>query len=94
MFSKPKIHQTIDIIVVDIPDNYFVFLRRDWSVMLNVYFSTNWSHLWIPFNGKTNQIRIEREIYMKHMVTDLNGPNEPVIFNNSILGNYSYDTYF
>jgi len=31
---------------------------------------------------------------MKHAVTDLNDPNEPVMFNNSILGNYSYDTFF
>jgi hypothetical protein len=34
------------------------------------------------------------EKYMKHVVTDLNDPNEPVMFNNSILGNYSYDTFF
>ena len=31
---------------------------------------------------------------MKHVVTDLNDTNEPVMFNNSILGNYSYDTFF
>jgi hypothetical protein len=30
---------------------------------------------------------------MNHMVTNLNDPNEPVMFNNSILGNYSYDTF-
>jgi hypothetical protein len=31
---------------------------------------------------------------MKHIVTDLNDPNEPVLFNNSILGNYCSDTFF
>jgi hypothetical protein len=31
---------------------------------------------------------------MKHVVTDLNDPNEPIMFNHSILGNYSYDTFF
>ena len=31
---------------------------------------------------------------MKHVVTDLNDPNELVMFNNSILGNYSYETFF
>lgn len=36
---------------------------------------------------------------MKYVVTELNGPNEPVMFTNSILGNYSFDvcaikTYF
>jgi hypothetical protein len=94
MSANPKVHQTIDIIVVDIPDNYGMLLSRDWSTMLNGYFATDWSHLWLPYNGKMNQIRIDRERYMKHVVTDLNDPNEPVMFNNSILGNYSYETFF
>jgi hypothetical protein len=36
--SNPKIHQTIDIIVVDIPNNYDMLLSKDWFVMLNGYF--------------------------------------------------------
>jgi hypothetical protein len=71
-----------------------MLLRRDWSAMLKGYFSTDWSHLWLPYNGKPNQIRVDRERYMKHVVTDLNDPNEPVMFNHSILGNYSYDSFF
>ena len=31
---------------------------------------------------------------MKHMVTDLNDPNETIIFSRSILGNFSFDTFF
>jgi hypothetical protein len=31
---------------------------------------------------------------MKHVVTNLNDPNEPVMFNHSILGNYSFETFF
>jgi hypothetical protein len=61
MYSNPKIHQTIDIIVVDIPDTYGILLRRDSSATLKGYFSTDWSHLWIPYNGNPNQIRIVRE---------------------------------
>jgi len=30
---------------------------------------------------------------MKYVVTELNDPNEPVMFTNSILGNYSFDIY-
>ena len=89
MYANPKIHHTIDIIVVEIPDNYGMLLSRDWFVMLKAYFPIDWSHLWIPYNGKLNQIKIDREGYMKHMVTDLNDPNEPMMFNNSILGNHS-----
>ena len=31
---------------------------------------------------------------MKHTVTDLNDPNEPVMFSNSILGNFYFDRFF
>ena len=31
---------------------------------------------------------------MKHMVTDLNDTNELIMFSNSILGNFFFDTFF
>ena len=31
---------------------------------------------------------------MKHMVTGLNDPNKPVMFSNSILGNFCFETFF
>ena len=31
---------------------------------------------------------------MKHMTTDLNDPNELVMFPNSILGNFCFETFF
>ena len=31
---------------------------------------------------------------MKHMVTDLNDRNEPVMLSNSILGTFYFDTFF
>lgn len=93
MSTNPKIHQTIDTIMVDIPHNYGICLSRYWSAMLNGCYSIGWSHLWIPFNRKLDHIKIYREGYIKHVVTDLNDPNEPVMFNNLILGNYSYDAF-
>jgi hypothetical protein len=75
--SNPKVHQFIDIIVVDIPEVYGMFLSRDWSEQLHGYFATDWSHLWLPENGKPNKIRVNRERYLKFMVRDLNDPNEP-----------------
>ena len=44
-----------------------------------------WSHLWFPYKGRPNQIKILREPHMKHNVTQLEGKNEPV---NFVLGNY------
>jgi hypothetical protein len=69
--SNPKVHQVIDIIVVDIPEVYGMFLSRDWSEQLHGYFATDWSHLWLPENGKPNKIRVNRERYLKFTVTDL-----------------------
>ena len=71
-----------------------MILSRDWSEKLNGYFATDWSHLWLPFKGQRNKIKVERERYMKHTVTDLIDPNEPVMFSNSILGNLCFDTLF
>ena len=71
-----------------------MILSRDWSEKLNGYFATNWSHLWLPFKVQPNKIKVEHEQYMKHTVTDLNDPNEPVMFSNSTLGNFYFDTFF
>jgi tetrahydromethanopterin S-methyltransferase subunit F len=49
MSANPKVHQTIDIIVVDIPDNYGMLLSRDWSAMLNGYFATDLVPSMAPF---------------------------------------------
>jgi hypothetical protein len=75
--SNPKVHQVIDIIVIDIPEVYGLFLSRDWSEKLHGYFATDWSHLWLPENGKPNRIKVNREHYLKFTVDDLNDPNEP-----------------
>lgn len=31
---------------------------------------------------------------MKHTITTLEAPNEPIMFINNILGNYYFDTFF
>jgi len=49
--SNPKVHQIIDIIVVDIQEFYGLFLSRGWSEKLHGYFSTDWSYLWLAENG-------------------------------------------
>jgi hypothetical protein len=49
--SNSKVHKTIDIIVIDTLEAYGVILSRDWSAKLNGYFSTDWSHIWLPYKG-------------------------------------------
>jgi ribonuclease HI len=92
--SNPKVHQVIDIIVVDIPEVYGMFLSRDWSEQLHGYFATDWSHLWLPENGKPNKIRVNRERYLKFTVTDLNDPNEPYTPPADSPEVQGIDTYF
>ena len=58
------------------------------STKLNGYFTTDWSHMWLPFNNVQNQIKVLREPHMKYNVTQLEGKNEPVNFSSSVLGNY------
>jgi len=91
--SNPKVRQVIDILVVDIPEFYGLILSRDWSEKLHRYFSTDWSHMWLPYNGKPNQIKVERELHQKYIVTELEGENEAITYNSSIKGNYSVDSF-
>jgi ribonuclease HI len=92
--SNPKVHQVIDIIVVDIPEVYGIFLSRDWLEQLHGYFTTDWSHLWLPENGKPNKIRVNREHYLKFTVTDLNDPNEPYTPSADTPEVQGMDTFF
>ena len=64
-----RVCQYIDIVVVDIPDAYGLVLSKDWSARLEGYFASNWSHLWFPFKGCPNQIKVLREPQMKYNVT-------------------------
>ena len=80
--------------VANIPVVYGLFLSRDWYQGLNCFFATNWSTLWFPKNGKSNQIKIRKQRYLRHTVTEQHDPNEPIIFHDLIMGNYMYDIDF
>ena len=49
--------------------------------------------MWLPYNGNPNQIWVDHEKFMKHTIIDLEGINEPVSFNNDIIGNYSEESF-
>ena len=97
LLSNLKVHQVIDNVVIDIPEVYGLFLRRYWFEQLQNYFTTDWSHLWLPGNDQPNKIRINRECYLKYTVTDLNDSNEhfTIVLNtieaqgmNTFFGNF------
>jgi len=49
--------------------------------------------MWLPYNGKPNQIKVERDLHQKYIVTELEGNNEAITYNSSIIGNYSVDSF-
>jgi len=92
--SNPNVHHIIDIVVVDIPEVYGMFLSIDWSEKLHAYFSTDWSHLWLPVNGQPNKLRINMEHYLKYIVIDLNYSNEPFVPGVNALESQGMNTLF
>ena len=88
------IDQTIDTIATDIHKSYGLLLSRDWSWNINGYFATGWSHLWLPWNGRVNQIGIDSEKYRKHTLTSFNSPSDPSKNDAPILGNYTLKYFF
>lgn len=50
--------------------------------------------MWLPYKRKPNQIKIDREKHMTHTVTEFEQENQPIAFNNNILGNYSSKSFF
>ena len=85
LYSNLKVCQIIDTLVVEILEFYGLILSMNWYEKLHGYFATDWSHMWLPYNGKTNQIFVDREKHMKYSLTDFDEENEPIVFTNSIL---------
>lgn len=83
--SNPRIQHFIDIFVVDIPDGYGMVLGRDWTRRLNGFFATDFSHIWLPWKGIPNQIRIESTPRLKLMITEY-GENNEILFCETDLG--------
>ena len=88
LFADPRVFQFIDVMLVDIPEAYGLILSRNWSMKLNGYFATDWSHMWLPYNNTQNQIKIVREPHMTYNVTQIEVKNVPVNDLYSVLGNH------
>lgn len=89
-----RVAQRNYILIIDIPEFYGFILSRDWSKKLHGYISTDWSHMWLPYKGNPNQIKIDWEKHMTHTITEFEQENQPIAFNNNILGNYSSESFF
>lgn len=83
----PRVQQVIYIQVVDILATYRIILGWDFIQALNGCAATDFSHLWLPWKGLPNYIRIDQEPHMNFMIIEYNNTNE-VLFFEIELGNY------
>ena len=67
---------------------------KGWSSKFNGQFSIKWSRSWIPWKGQENNISVDCERYIKHVVIELDGKIEPILFTDKTIGNYCIDTFF
>lgn len=76
LMVDPQIQDIIDIHVVDILEIYRLLLSREWIKCLRGWFSIDFTHLWLPWKGLNNQIKIDVELKLKIMITEYNMPNK------------------
>jgi hypothetical protein len=85
--SDPRMEHMINILVVDVADSYGLILGRDWARRLNGYMATDFSHMWLPWKGLANQIRIDNTPRLRLMFTEYGAPNE-ILFAETSMGVY------
>lgn len=82
----------MEIQVIDIPDSYDMLLSWDWSRSLNGYMATDFLHMWLPWKGVANQIRMDIVPQMTHLVTKYNVKNEHVSYASTEIRIYTMAT--
>lgn len=87
--SEPRIIRDVDLQVVNIPPKYGMLLSRNWSSTLNGYWSMDFKHLWLPWKGVTNQIKVLCEPYLANPITEYNRTNRVALVEED-LGVYCF----
>ena len=85
--SDPRMEHMVDISVVDVADTYGLILGRDWARKLNGYMATDFSHMWLPWKGLANQIRIDSTPRLRLTVTE-NGESNEILFVETNMSTY------
>lgn len=83
----PRMEHMVDISVVDVADTYGLILGRDWARRLNGYMATDFSHMWLPWKGLANQIRINNTPRLRLTVTEYGEPNK-ILFVETNMNTY------
>ena len=71
--------------MVDVVESYGLILGRDLARRLNGYIAADFSHMWLPWKGLTNQIKIESTPRLRLTITENGEPNE-ILFAETSMG--------
>lgn len=85
--SEPHIIRDVDVQIINIPPKYGLLLSINWSSTLNGYWATDFKHLWLPWKGVTNHIKVLSEPYLLNPITEYNRANQ-VALTEEDLGIY------
>lgn len=87
--SETRIIRYVDV-QLKIPPKYGLLLSRNCSSTLNGYWSTDFKHLWLPWKGVSNQIKVLSESYLINPITKYNRINQVAMVEED-LGVYCFD---
>ena len=76
----------MDVVVADIPLKYNMLLLRSWGEKIQGNLQMDMSYATIPVFNQTK--KLYRETHMKYMVSNLNKPNNTLVY--SIHSNLDY----
>ena len=78
---------SMDVVVIDVPDNWGMFLSKKWSSNLGGYIQTDWTYATIPASENTRVILHRENLLKRHVENPKKPGNEFVHFTDNF-GNY------
>ena len=83
----PDIDMSIDVVVIDVPDNWGMSLSKKWATTLGGNIQMDWTYATIPASENTRVILHREKLRKRHVENPKNPENEFVHFTDNF-GNY------
>ena len=84
----PDVHLTMDVVVIDVPDNWGMLLSRKWAASLGGDIRMDWSYATIPAS-EHSMVKLYNEQARKfHVENPQNLANE-FVYESDNVGNYA-----
>ena len=89
----PDIDMSMDVVVIDVPDNWGILLSRKWAATLGGYIQMDWTYATIPTSENTRVI-LHREKLRKRHVENPKKPGNEFVHCIDKFGNYAFLSNF